>query len=156
MSSERERREILVWLTSRTIALTLYGAMGTEVGAATLATGGPPIGDAWPWIRIIVGLLAFVGGLLTILGAIYGDRHEPGWWMALIGTTLMAGWMLIVGTGYALSVIETGVIFSWPWNPVPTTFARLYIPLLYQSILFLITLHIITLVRLGRPCHRDD
>lgn len=154
MSSERERREMLVWLTSRTIALTLYGVMGAEVGAATLFTGGPPIGDAWPWLRVLIGLLAFIGGCLTVAGAIMGDRREPGWWCALVGTILLAAWMVVIGTGYAVFTIENGVTFSWPWHPVPTSLGRLYIPLLYQSILFLIMLHVITLLRLGRPCHR--
>jgi hypothetical protein len=153
-AEEREHREILVWLTSRTIALTLYGVMGAEVGAATLFTGGPLIGDAWPWVRIVIGILATIGGLLTIIGGILGDRTERGWWCALIGTSLMASWVGVVGTGYALSVIHTGVFFSWPWNPVPPSLGRLYIPLLYQSIMFLILLHVATLVRLGRPCHR--
>lgn len=146
--------EVLVWLTSRTIAMTLYGAMGIEVGAATLAAGGPPIVDDWPVTRLIIGLLALIGGLLTVAGSLIGDRREPGWWVALAGTTLMASWMVVVGTAYFLITVRDGIVFSLPWQPVPPSLGRLYIPLLYQSILFLIVLHIVTLLRLGRPSKR--
>lgn len=153
MSDTRER-EILIWLTSRLVALTLYGVMGIEVGAATLFAGGPPIADDQPAIRVSIGVLALVGGLLTVIGSYRSDREQWGWWLTLVGTVLMAGWMAVVGTSYFFVTMHEGILFGWPWDPVRPTLGRLYIPLLYQSIFFLIVLHIITLLRLGRP-HRD-
>lgn len=154
MNVGRDReRELLVWLNSRTVALTLYGLMGIEVGAATVATGaGPLLEDLFgTWIRLVIGGVAFVGGLLTFAGSLKGDRTYCGWWATLLGSFMLATWALGGCVSYAAVTAQTGIDFLWPWEPVSPDVGRLATPLFYQSILLLILLHVVTLLRLGRP-----
>lgn len=157
MSRHREHeKELLIWLNSRTIAMTLYSLLGIEVGGAMIVAGGPTlIEQHWgPWSRVILGGLAILGGVLTMLGAILGDRTRRGWWTAIWGTSLMVVWAGAVCAGYAILTVQDGVVFAYPWQMIAPSYGRLYIPLLYQSIVLLILLHVITLLRLGRPPRR--
>lgn len=155
---EERSRELTIWLTSRSIALTLYGFLGLQVGLATMLTGTGPLLESQfgPAVRMMIGALAFVGGFLVFAGSIRGDRSRGGWVAALAGSITLAGWAAF---GFIASVsvtISAGVDFALPWQGVDPDAARLATPALYESLFLLIMLHVITIIRLGRPKRLRD
>lgn len=151
-----QEREVRIWLTSRTIALALYGWMGIQVGLATMFTGAAaPLEDTTgPLVRVAIGGVALLGGLLTFIGSMVGDRTTGGWCVTLVGSMMLAVWALGGFIAFSIITVQIGVDITYPWRPIDPDLARLATPLFYESILLIILLHVITLIRLGRPSKR--
>lgn len=150
---QKHEREILIWLNSRTMALTLYGFLGMQVGLATIFTGTTPLleQDFGSMIRLLIGGMAVVGGLLTFAGSLKGDRTYCGWWATLLGSSMLCLWAITGFLALVKTAVDVGVGFSWPWIAIDPGLVRLSGVLFYESILWLILLHVITLLRLGQP-----
>lgn len=151
----RALRNAEIGLASRTQALTLYGLLGLQVGLAMLFFGAQhPLEEAFTvWARVVFGGMATIGGLLVFAGAAIGDRTQRGWAACLAGALILGAWGTLMAVAYAIATSKTGIHFSWPWDPdpLPAEMGRLFVPALYQTLAILVGLHVVTLVKMGRP-----
>lgn len=152
---DEQLRRATTALASRFIALWIYGTLGILVGLAMITTGAPSkVEDSFgPWTRLVLGLLAFAGGLLTIIGAPDHTRSRGRWVAALVGTTLLSIWGTAMAVSYFLATLHAGFTFAWPWQRISDDSSRLYVPLMYECLFGLFVLHVITLAKLRPRLH---
>lgn len=146
-------KQAVVWLASRTTALAFYGLLGLEVGIAMMLGGAPATVEEHfgPWIRYALGAPATLGGILLLASVVMGDRTLRGWWSALAGTATMTMWGLAMSVTFVATALENGIELLG-FNDVATLgVSRLYVPLVYHNLFLLLALHLVTIVRLGRP-----
>lgn len=147
-------RRAQIGLQSRSLALAIYSALGIEVGSAMIFGGTLAIIESaiGPWARIPFGLVALFGGIAMLLGVLKGDRTPFGWWSALVGAITLVIWGFTLSTIYGIVLIQEGGTLAWPPTiPIDPTVPRLFVPFLYQNLGILLALHVITLIRMGRP-----
>lgn len=146
-------RAALIGLESRTQALFIYGVTALGVGLAMFFTGVP--GDVEQYLGAVArgyfGGPLSVAGIALIAGSFVANEHRWAWWSALVGFSVFTIWAVAMATAYAIIAIERGVEFAWPWDVIDPEMGRLYITVFYQGVACLTLMHIVTLLRLGRP-----
>lgn len=91
------------------------------------------------------GALAVIGGTMT-------ERTRCGWWNEVSGLTGMAGWALMMASVYFWRVADQGAGFVGPGEPLSAgVTGRVYVPILYLGLTFVIIVPLTTLLRLRRP-----
>jgi hypothetical protein len=150
--AEKVRRG-LIGLSSRFIALFIYGSLGVVVGLAMAFTGAPQaIEESFgTWTRVALGGSAVIGGVLLLLGNLKSAESRWAWVACLLGTIFLALWATTLAITYFASTVDDGFAFVMPGEAVPEGKARLYIPLLYEHLFALFILHLVVLARLRPP-----
>lgn len=146
-------RRARIGLSSRLQALAIYGFLGVQVGIAMALTGTTiAVEDHFgPWARFWLGITALAGGGLTVIGALIGDRTRCGWWATFIGANVLGVWCSVMAVVYTIAAVVPGVAFGLPGEEIDPLGGRLFIPILYVHLAILLGLHVVTLIRLGRP-----
>jgi hypothetical protein len=144
-----------VALSSRLSALAIYGVTGILVGIFMALGGAPHLVEVrfGPDIRYLLGALAGVGGVLLAFGAIMdgGALNRRGWWISIIGVITFGLWAIVMAGTYGIIAGQAGFHIARPGVIVPVDAPRPYVPFLYQGFALLALLHVVTLLRLGRP-----
>lgn len=151
--ADRRMRNALIGLESRTQALFAYGALALFVGVLMAVSGAPTAVEAkfGTLIRLELGIpLAIGGALVTVSSSLAGERRWA-WWSALLGMILLTLWCLAMTVAYTIGGLDQGFVVAGPMTEIPIDRARAYVPFLYQGLMVLALLHVITFLRMGRP-----
>jgi hypothetical protein len=146
-------RRIRLELANRHLLILIHGLLLFEIGIAMLLTGAPDFASEWfgPHARLWLGGGAIIPGAVVIVGAWLTDERRSGYWLQCVGLAGVGIWHSVMVALYGFYAFKSGVpILSFGEVNVPGS-ARLYIPLVYLNIMLLATVHLVTLLRLGRP-----
>lgn len=153
--SEQERalNRVKLELGNRHVLILIHGLLLFEVGIVMFLTGAPDFAGQWfgPHARLALGAGAAIPGLVLIIGAWLSDESSRGYWMQVGGLLGVVLWHMTMCVLYAAYAVKTGVpLLGFDELNRPGS-ARLYVPLIYANIFSLAMVHLVTLLRLGRP-----
>lgn len=152
-TANRKMRTALIGLESRTQAMFIYGVTAIGIGLAMFFTGVPSDLEAeyGPWVRAYLGFPLSVGGVLLVAGSFLANERRWAWWSGLIGFCIFTLWALTMAIVYVQIAARHGVQIQWPWDGVDPDSGRLYITVFYQGVMTLTGMHVVTLIKMGRP-----
>lgn len=120
--------------------LAVNGWKCVVAGALILFTGGLPTVDALVgnWSRIALGSLAFLAGLVLLVGT-YGPSRPGRIETIMAGLGLVGLWdaLMMLAVIWTLG-IAGGVAWSMPWQPISTEHPRPYVVALYLALTVMI------------------
>lgn len=147
---ERVRLE----LVTRRLSIMMLGVLTVLVGGVMMMTGAPAFIEDWfsPWSRMVLGILAFLPGLMVAIGGIFDDRHPCAWWLHMLGLGGIAAWFAFMCGAYTVLVFQQGIAFAQVGQSLTSEQAgRAYVPLVYLVLFFLALIPLVTMIRVGRP-----
>ena len=147
---ERVRLE----LATRKLIIMMLGVMTVLVGAMTIMTGAPAFIEDWfsPWSRVVLGLLAFVPGLMVSIGGAFDDSAWCVWWIQIFGLAGVAAWYAAMAGAYTGLVIRDGPGFVKIGHHLASADAgRAYVPLIYIVLFIITAIPLVTMFRIGKP-----
>lgn len=152
--SERAHRRIVLELENRTLMLCVHGGVLLILGLMMMFTGAPAPMEAWygPWSRLVVGGTGFLIGAATLVGVALTDESRRGYSAMLVGTILAALWHAGLSLTYAYAASTSRMELLAPGEPLSAAVTqRGYIPFVYLGYVLLVSIHAVTLARLGPP-----
>lgn len=153
-SLDRAQHRIVLELQNRVGMLCVHGGILLTIGLMMLITGGPAPAAYWfgSSARLTLGGFATLVGFTILVGTARGDNDRWGWPLMVVGTFGAILWHLALAAVYAYAAsVERLMVLSPSELLAPDITSRGYIPLVYFGYLLLVTIHSVTLVRLGPP-----
>jgi hypothetical protein len=150
----RALERIKLELANRHVLILLHGLLLFEIGIVMILTGAPDFFGQWfgPHARLWLGGGAAIPGLLLIVGAWITDERERGYWLQVAAFVGVVVWHFTMSLFYGIYAFKSGAVHVLGLNDVNQAgSARPYVPLVYTNILLLAMVHLVTLIRLGRP-----
>jgi len=133
--------------------IMLIGVTAVWVGIAIMLMGAPDFLEDWlsPWSRYLIGGVAFLAGLSTVGGCLWGDQTRCGWWAQAVGLSGLVLWQVFMAACYTARVLDQGVFMARPGEPLnPATTGRGYVPFLYIGLALGTAIPLAALFRLRR------
>lgn len=146
-------RQAEISLASRMQALVTYGFLGITAGLFMTFTGAPATMEAYygTWVRLVFGSLAVLGGVLIQVGARIGSMTRPGWKTCFAGTAVLWLWLAAMFGAYLFAATDAGIVLTWPWEPIPPTASRPFLPALFLTLAMLLSMHLTVLWKIRPP-----
>jgi len=153
-SAERVRHE----LEMRQRMVMVMGVTAVWVGIAIMTMGAPDFLEEWlsPWSRYFIGGTAFISGLMACAGLLAGACSRWGWWSQVIALGMMVAFQLFMAVAYTGRVIDLGIFFAHPGEPLNEgVTGRGYVPLLYVGLVLGTLVPMLAMIKNGRPTRSD-
>lgn len=154
LAAERAKRRIVLELENRTLMLCVHGGVLLILGMMMALTGAPAPTEAWygPWSRVIIGGLGMLIGSVSLIGVALTDDSRRGYVALLVGTITAGFWHFGLSATYAYAAATQRMELLAPGEPLSSAITnRGYIPFVYLGLTLLVTIHAVTLARLGPP-----
>lgn len=154
IEQERAIRTVRLGLTAHRFAVMWLAVISILVGIVMIVTGAPAFLEDWfsPWSRVVLGVLAFSPGLLTVIGVAVGPARIGGWWTQVLGLLGQAVWYASMMGAYVGLLVYEGPQWADLGEPLNAAVSgRAYVPLIYLGLLGLALIPLVTLLKIGRP-----
>lgn len=154
VEAERAKRRIVLELENRTLMLCVHGGVLLILGMMMALTGAPAPTEAWygPWSRTFVGGAGMLIGAVSLVGVALTDDSRRGYAALVVGTIAAGFWHLGLSATYAYAAATQRMELLGPGEPLSEAITnRGYIPFVYLGLTLLVSIHAVTLARLGPP-----
>lgn len=150
---QRALERIKLELGNRHVLVLLHGLLLVEVGIAMVLFGTPDFFTEWygGHARLIFGFGAIAPGATLILGSFISDEVRLGYYLQIFGLLGVITWEFAMAASYAVLAWTAGFDVIPLSDTTTINPSRPYVSLIYLNILSLATVHLVTLLRLGKP-----
>lgn len=152
-TQDRAIERVKLELGNRHVLVMLQGLLILEVGIAMVLFGVPGFFSEWygDHARLWFGFGAIIPGAILVYGVHVTDERRLGYYLQIIGLSGVVLWELAMAVSYAVLAWRTGFDVIPLWASDVENASRPYVSLVYLNILMLALVHLVTLLRLGKP-----